>query len=123
MGTNYSWYDQPCDHCGRYEMVHVGKSSGGWSFLFAAYLRADSRTPFDRAVMSRSDWREIFTSRSGRLLDEYGQQIADPVAWLDALVPPDSAQIAKETTWMGGWIAEDVRRDAEGFRIETGEFS
>jgi hypothetical protein len=31
MGTNYYWHDRPCEHCGRYETIHVGKQSGGWT--------------------------------------------------------------------------------------------
>lgn len=66
MGTNYHWRDQPCGHCGHYEEIHVGKSSGGWSFGFRACPHRlwreehpdwgyDPASPFGFPVMSRAD--------------------------------------------------------------------
>jgi len=34
MGTNYFTKENECKHCGRYEEIHLGKSSGGWQFSF-----------------------------------------------------------------------------------------
>lgn len=34
MGTNYYLRYNYCPNCGRYEEKHLGKSSGGWRFLF-----------------------------------------------------------------------------------------
>ena len=35
MGTNYYTKIKECEHCGRFEEVHIGKSSFGWKFCFA----------------------------------------------------------------------------------------
>lgn len=134
MGTNYYWRDQPCGTCRRFEQVHVGKQSGGWSFLFRAWPHQlmdvnhpgwgfEPQSLFGFPVLSRADWRTVFTTRDGQLWDEYGKQVDDPTAWLDGLTVPDAAQIAKEATWMGGWRSEDEPRDPEGFRISTADFS
>lgn len=133
MGTNYEWHETcpaPCDHCGL-TPIHVGKSSAGWSFGFRAYRHDPDDgmySPFGRSVLSRVDWQEIFASRQGHLIDEYGREAEDPIAWLNDLPAPDAAQQAKEWSreWMGAyWQLDPARewRDAEGFRFYLGEFS
>lgn len=34
MGTNYYFRYNLCKCCDRYDELHIGKSSGGWQFLF-----------------------------------------------------------------------------------------
>lgn len=34
MGTNYYTKINNCDKCGRYDKIHLGKSSAGWQFYF-----------------------------------------------------------------------------------------
>lgn len=34
MGRNFYIREYECGKCGRYEEVHLGKSSGGWEFAF-----------------------------------------------------------------------------------------
>lgn len=136
MGTNYYWHDSPCDSCGRHETIHVGKSSGGWSLLFRAWPHElvdsefpdwgyDPSSPFGFPVVSRADWRKVFRERRGLLVSEYGTQIDDPVAWLEALQAPDKEQIAKEAGWLaeGRYWREPDPRDADGFRFCREEFS
>lgn len=139
MGTNFFWRFNACDHCERYNEAHVGKRSGGWSFGFRAWPHKlmdenypdwgyDPESPFGFEVMSRADWREVFTVWLGRLFDEYGREEPDPLAWLDGLAVPDAEQIGKEDSpeWLGPY-ADTVRdrqhRDAEGFRFGAYEFS
>jgi hypothetical protein len=73
-------------------------------------------------VASRADWRKVF-ARRGRLIDEYGQHVPNPIAWLDELEAPSAEQIDKETLWLGGLRAVDRFRDPEGFRVNFHEFS
>jgi len=35
MGCNYYVKINECKHCGRFEHIHLGKSSCGWKFLLA----------------------------------------------------------------------------------------
>ncbi len=134
MGTNYYWREQQCKSCKRYAEVHVGKSSAGWCFLFRIHehrLMAednpewgyDPESPFGYPVLSRDDWRGVFTSRTGALFDEYGQEVTDPLAWLDGLEAPDAEQIRLEDARMRSWHSEPYQRDPEGFRTQTREFS
>lgn len=141
MGTNYFWRDQPCGTCGRYDEVHVGKSSAGWSFMFRAHPHAlmrdqqgdeqpewgyDRESPFGFPVMSRADWRTVFAGRRGELWDEYGRRVdEDPTAWLDRLEPPLGEQIAWEegNSHWPSYMEKTGWRDAEGFRFDDREFS
>ena len=64
MGTNYyTDGEKPCECCGRGgEELHIGKSSGGWQFLFAPYPAL--------GLTSWKAWREFLATRAIR--DEYG---------------------------------------------------
>jgi hypothetical protein len=138
MGTNYYWRDAPCNECGRYDEHHVGKSSAGWSFGFRAYphlLSSDEHpewghypcSPFGFPVLTRADWRRVFTERTGQLWDEYRRLVDDPVVWLDGLKPPGEAAREWEDGMLGSSTfrvpADTEWRDPEGFHFYAGEFS
>ncbi|GIM89701.1 hypothetical protein [Paractinoplanes toevensis] len=128
MGTNYYLREHPCGSCGRSDELHVGKSSGGWSFGFRGYRHDpddDRYSPTGYPVLSRDDWRKVFTDKPGRLVDEYGREVENPIEWLDALQPPDLKQQRWEGSNMGSYWRPDARdwRDTEGFRFYDGDFS
>jgi len=127
MGTNYYWRDRPCGSCGRYTEIHVCKSMRTWRAYNHVLISEDHpdwgyhpESPVGFPVLSLADWRRVF-ERPGELWNEYGERIADPLAWL-AEAPP----------WQPGpegrrYLTEDERRgvgwlDAEGFRFYAGEF-
>ncbi|WP_433731062.1 hypothetical protein ACQP2Y_21720 [Actinoplanes sp. CA-051413] len=141
MGTNFFYRTNVCGHCDRYQEVHVGKRSAGWSFGFRGYPHTlfdvehpewgyDTESPFGFPVLSRADWRKVFADTPGELWDEYGRRVDEPAVWLDQHEAPDDAQIRKEegmtsiAWWVDGY-SPGARswRDAEGFRFDVGEFS
>lgn len=71
MGTNFFWRVESvaaCAHCGRDADVdkhHIGKSSMGWTFTFAACA--------DLGVASFADWQRVFAAGDGMIVDEYGE--------------------------------------------------
>lgn len=71
MGTNYYVQTPPCPsacaHCSDQEQLHLGKSSGGWRFLF----RADPDWPRQQAFA-----RWLARAAAGRIEDEYGAEQA-----------------------------------------------
>lgn len=119
--------------------IHVGHEAAGWSFGFRGYRHEpldvehpeygyNDWSPFGFPVRSRADWRRVFTDRTGNLVDEYGREEPDPVAWLDSLEPPNGEQQRREWSceWMGPhWVRDPERewRDPEGFRFTGVEFS
>lgn len=70
MGTNYYVHTPPCEkaceHCSASEQLHLGKSSGGWRFLF----QADEDWPREDA---HKLWME--RAKSGEIRDEYGDTV------------------------------------------------
>lgn len=142
MGTNFHYRTNICGHCDRYQEIHVGKRSAGWSFAFRGYPHVlfdvehpewgyDHESPFGFAVLSRADWRKVFADTPGGLWDECGRRVdGDLVTWLNQHEAPDAAQIGKEramtsTAWWSDSYSPGSRawRDAEGFRFDAGEFS
>ena len=77
MGTNYYYRYNICDTCGRYEELHIGKTSAGWKFSFQGY----DKTNFIE-IKSFQDWKNNFNfgitknknQYFGYILDEYGRK-------------------------------------------------
>lgn len=135
MGTNYYLRINNCEPCGRYDQIHVGKSSAGWSFGFRGHLHKlmndqhpdwgyDHQSPFGYPITSRADWAKAFTDTNGHLYDEYGSHIPDPLTWLNNLTPPDDQQIAKEIRHgRERYRGRSDWDDPERFRFTADEFS
>lgn len=128
MGTNFYLRERPCQSCGRSDDIHVGKRSAGWSFGFRGYRHDPDDSVFSalgESVLSRADWRKFIARDGWRLLDEYGRQVDDPLAWLNELQAPDPQQRRWEDGHMGLYWRPSERdwRDEEGFRFYDGEFS
>jgi hypothetical protein len=71
MGTNYYYRTNICKTCGRYEEVHVGKSSVGWQFTF--------HMPEGIVIKSAKAMR---TFLDGKLIfDEYGKTVTHEEFW------------------------------------------
>ena len=67
MGTNYYLEGKkPCPHCGRgYADLHIGKSSGGWTFALHVYP--------ENGINTLEDWKPLL--RGGKIKDEYGRDV------------------------------------------------
>lgn len=128
MGTNFYARQTPCPSCSRADEIHIGKRSGGWSFGFRGYRHTPDDgliSPFGVPVLSRAEWLRALDGYDGRVFDEYGSEVADPLEWLKSLQPPDPRQRRWEDDHMGPYWRPDERtwRDPEGFRFFDGEFS
>ena len=67
MGTNYDAHLNVCPHCERAEeIIHIGKSSWGWTFSFHG---TDS-------IRSWNDWQTELKRSTTRIYDEYGERIS-----------------------------------------------
>lgn len=65
MGTNYFVRTDECECCGRYEDLHIGKSSAGWKFSFQGYPDRDP------PLTSWKAWQEFLAG--AQIRDEYGR--------------------------------------------------
>jgi len=68
MGTNYYARYNICEFCGRYDELHIGKSSAGWTFIFQA--QEDEIT-----IKSYKEWIEFLLGEEIKIFDEYGDEL------------------------------------------------
>ncbi len=69
MGTNYYIKRNFCKCCGRFDEIHIGKSSGGWCFgLHVKTPGSDENLP-----ENLMEWEELF--KNNEIVNEYGEII------------------------------------------------
>lgn len=121
MGTNYyvkTVKKGPCPTCGyepTHEPLHIGKSSGGWKFLFAPYP--------ELGLTSWASWKAYLVGKA--IEDEYGQ--GHSLEALEELILAKQDGIDAETASAQQWgpfSRDGETADAEGFRFaDTPYFS
>lgn len=72
MGTNYYTVLNYCDHCGRGDKIHIGKSSMGWTFGFRGYTSLYDPDGPGIIIKSYQDWITYIGYK--RIENEYGEQ-------------------------------------------------
>jgi hypothetical protein len=66
MGTNYYLSKKVCPHCERSEeIIHIGKSSGGWVFSLHVIP--------EEGINDIGDWKSLFSIHDNVIKDEYGR--------------------------------------------------
>jgi hypothetical protein len=95
MGTNYYLRYKQCEHCGKYEERHIGKSSGGWCFALHVYP--------DKGINDLLEWELLWLI--GEIYNEYGEKVG----------PVEMKSIITERKWRGS------RLDQSWFNINQAE--
>jgi len=109
MGTNYYWIERPCPTCKHSDnKTHIGKSSLGWTFSF--------HETFD--CKSWKDWRTLLLSGTGKIFDEYGDEVA-PLKFIQLV---ESIKNEKNNQPANQYSKEDYLDD-EGNSFSPREFS
>ena len=84
MGCNFYLRKNECTCCNRYDEIHIGKSSHGWTFSFKGYDKNHYEdNGFDKPIKSWKDWKEVL-NKEDNIYDEYGQKIS--LEELEALI-------------------------------------
>lgn len=129
MGTNYFFRFNDCRTCTRFDEAHVGKSGNTWQAYDHKLMDEkhpewgyEVRSPFGFPIRNLADWRRVFTEVPGELWNEYGEEIDDPVKWLDEQKPFDMNR-----DWAREWVEDDIREgrgwmDDKGYRFIKGDF-
>lgn len=70
MSTNYYWQENECPTCNRSTQIHIGKTAGGWRFLFRGYDKTQ-----DQEIHSWQDWKRFLRrfKDKGKIINEYGR--------------------------------------------------
>lgn len=118
MGTNYYWVENQCPTCKHApDRWHIGKSSGGWVFLWHALESEES--PIGAPVYSVAAWRQVF-KRPGGIEDEYGAPVSVSQLMQLAEKKRGSTRRMKEYAWKD---RIHVWEDPEGWEFTDGRFS
>ena len=107
MGTNYYARCNICERCKRYDELHIGKSSMGWTFGFHATEK----------IRSWQSWREFLDSKSIKIVDEYGREVSF-LDFEDIIISK-----RKEKHNHAREYSEGSFLDEEGHSFTEGEFS
>ena len=109
MGTNYYHHINICEHCNRSDIIHIGKSSFGWTFSFHA---TDN-------IRSWQDWQEAL--QDGKIFDEYDREVS----------LEDFIKLVEEKQKIPGALNHALQKydydrdfvDNEGYSFSEGDFS
>lgn len=103
MGTNYYLISNECDHCERRDILHIGKSSAGWNFVFRAYDE----------INCIEDWMNLLENKSNKIQDEYDNPVEN-VDFLSICLRKEMRTVENEDRFF---------KDSKGFSFCSGEFS
>ena len=77
MGTNYYAHIDTCDKCNHpAKVLHIGKSSCGWSFTFRGYASAGSVEEYGCEIKSYGDWLKFLVEPNVHIVNEYGETVS-----------------------------------------------
>lgn len=80
MGCNYYARINCCEKCSKPDKtLHIGKSSYGWTFSFQALRYWDA--PDEKPIDSEQRWREVLSSASIRIFNEYDKECDKNEFW------------------------------------------
>jgi len=121
MGMNYYLKINICTKCNRHDLVHIGKQSFGWAFLFS------DRYP------DKKSWKKMIDRSTGvYIVNEYGDKVGRKKFW---------EMIEATKNKLNAWTYEKEQEgkvgiyrpydppekyeylDPEGYRMGRGEFS
>ncbi len=69
MATNFYYRTNICSECNRFNRIHIGRRSCGWTFLFRAWKEES----YPR-LLSYKNWLKFFKDEPGVIVDEYGKE-------------------------------------------------
>jgi len=108
MGTNYYIKENECVHCGRYEDIHLGKSSVGWQFSFQY-----NGGQYYKNVAEMKEW-----TKDKNIVNEYGENVTYKDFWemVEAKQTDDNFNHASK-------YPSNTEHVIDGYSFSDGEFS
>lgn len=107
MGMNYYAHFNVCDKCGKPEhILHIGKSSHGWTFSFRGYNEIDTLAIDEKikTIKSYKDWLDVILAYNPTIKNEEGDMISLQefmrIVLDKSLSPNNHAVQYKEGTWL-----------------------
>jgi hypothetical protein len=109
MGTNYYYHLNECPTCHRKEILHIGKSSGGWKFNFQS----------EKGIKSWKEWKEFIKNNTGKIIDEYDKELS--LDELESWIAQKQQNIFNKSHL--DYYPEDGFLDEEGYIFSINDFS
>lgn len=76
MGTNYYLHKNACKCCKRsQQVIHIGKSSGGWCFSLRVYPPMYPGDESDSPLLNFEQWKALIEDPASVILDEYDSPV------------------------------------------------
>ena len=145
MSTNYYWTPADGSRLATAGQLHIGKSAGGWSFLFQSYRGSDAPTEHALdtqgapTLVSWKDWKQLVSTEQGQITDEYDREItlAEFFQLVEVAVSPTSLfngrpvlshvlHLREDPRYRGESQFQDDSQywlDPAGYSFSLGEFS
>jgi hypothetical protein len=95
MGCNYYLHRDLCECCGRADVIHIGKSSGGWTFQLHV-----SESEEDGLPRSLEEWKRLWSWKQNRIVDEYGAPVT----------PEEMLEVITDRRWDGDSMSDEWLR-------------
>lgn len=108
MGTNYYTKENECDHCGRFDEIHLGKSSMGWQFSFQY-----NGGQYYKNVEEMKVWLESKT-----ITNEYGDKVSNEQFWTMV----KKKQVPTNSNHASQYNCYDTEMVINGYSFSDGEF-
>lgn len=130
MGTNYYARYNRCAACQRYDEVHIGKQSFGWTFSFQG-IDEDPEKEF--RIRSYRDWLDFIDRTDALIYDEYGREV--PLEEFKKMVESKRHDRFNHTLYMQGYypdykpiyvperLSDNYWLDEEGHSFSLQDFS
>ncbi len=112
MGTNFYVRINPCKTCGESkEVIHIGKSSMGWTFTFHA----------TDEITSYKQWLEVLSNKDVKIFDEYDREVS--LKSFKELVESKTNEKYNHAIECADDIYDKSYLDEDGHSMSEGEFS
>lgn len=123
MSTNYYQRINICEHCNRYDEIHLGKSSSGWTFGFHGERRSDPELYPMGIVLTFDDWKARL--KDAKIFNENNEEVS--LDKLLELIKSKKNEKLNHTIYCREhepkYAARDCWLDKDGNSFSEGEFS
>lgn len=97
MSTNFFWHHAICEHCDRFERLHICSSMVTFEGHFTEEWSADNKLVWTPLIVSWLDWTEKLLSE-GEVWNEYGDRI-DTHEFINMVESTDLAPRRRAYDW------------------------
>jgi hypothetical protein len=114
MGTNYYLKVNHCKECDRHDLIHIGKQSWGWAFIF------------ENIYPTMKIWHKVIQSKKAVIVDEYHEKVTKKEFWKMVAETKGKTNLFTYEGERNRYEENPEKHeyiDPDGYRFGKGEFS